>query len=68
MIKATSLAMKGLVPEILGVALETGAINGDADGTTLTFRATPSGIVKALQGQGLVDMYADYSKNSAARR
>lgn len=63
----TSLAMKGLVPEILGVALETGAINREVNGTTLTFRVTPAGIIKALQGQGLVDMYADYSKNAAAR-
>jgi hypothetical protein len=64
---STSLAMKGLVPKILGVAVESGAINREVSGTTLTFRATPSGVVKALQGKGLVDMYRDYSKNTAAR-
>ena len=55
----TSLAMKGLVPKILGVAVETGALNREISGTTITFRATPAGIVKALQGKGLFDMFAD---------
>jgi hypothetical protein len=64
---STSLAMKGLVPEILGVAVERGALNREVKGTTVTFRATPAGVVKALQGQGLLDMYADYSRSPALR-
>jgi hypothetical protein len=60
----TALAMKGLAPEILGLAVETGAITREIDGTTFTFRATPAGVVKALQNQGLVDMYADYADSS----
>ena len=64
---ATSLAMKGLAPKILGLALETGAVTGDVDGTSLTFRATPAGVIKALQNQGLVDMHADYSRSTFQR-
>ena len=64
---STSLAMKGLVPDILGVAVESGAINRDVSGTTVTFRATPAGVVKALQGKGLIEMYGEYANNTAAR-
>jgi hypothetical protein len=63
----TSLAMKGLAPEILGLALETGAITREVNGTTLTFRATPAGVVKALQGKGLLDMYDEYSQRRFER-
>lgn len=64
---STSLAMKGLAPKILGLALETGAVTGDVDGTSLTFRATPAGVIKALQNKGLVDMHADYSASTFQR-
>jgi hypothetical protein len=57
----TSLAMKGLVPALLGFAVEHGAIARDVKGTVATFRASPAGIVKALQGKGLLDIYEDYS-------
>ena len=63
----TSLAMKGLAPKILGVALETGAVTRDVDGTSLTFRATPLGVIKALQNKGLLDMQADYSRSDFAK-
>ena len=63
----TSLAMKGLAPKILGVALETGAVTRDVDGTSLTFRATPLGVIKALQNKGLFEMQADYSQSDAAK-
>jgi len=64
---STSLAMNGLVPDILGIAVESGAINGDISGTTVTFRATPAGVVKALQGKGLVEINGDYANSTAAR-
>ena len=63
---STSLAMKGLVPKILGVAVENGALNEDQKGTTVTFRTTPAGIVKALQGSGLVDTTTDYANNAGS--
>ena len=52
----TSLAMKGAVPKILGFAVENGAIESSAKGTVVTFRATPWGVVKALQGSGYFDI------------
>ena len=64
---STSLAMNGLVPDILGVAVESGAINREVSGTTVTFRATPAGVVKALQGKGLVEINSDYANSTAAR-
>ena len=64
----TSLAMKGLAPKILGLALETGAIAREVSGTTLTFRATPAGVVKALQSKGLLDMYTDYARSPLQRQ
>jgi hypothetical protein len=63
----TSLAMKGLAPQILGLAVETGAITREVDGTTLTFRATPAGVIKALQSQGLIDMYAGNAQSALQR-
>jgi hypothetical protein len=52
----TSLAMKGAIPKILGFAVENGAIESTAKGTVMTFRATPWGVVKALQGSGYLDI------------
>lgn len=64
---STSLALKGIVPQILGVAVERGALNENVKGTTLTFRATPAGIVKALQGSGLAEIDADYRQQRGYR-
>jgi len=58
---STSVAMKGLVPTILGFAVEHGAIAQDVNDTIVTFRVNPAGLVKGLQGEGLLDIYADYS-------
>jgi hypothetical protein len=44
----TSLISKGSVPQLLGLAVEDGAATEETSGTTLTFRANPTGIVKAL--------------------
>jgi len=46
----TSLAMKGAVPQILGFAVQHGAITQQVNGNTVTFRATPAGVLKALAG------------------
>ena len=63
---STTIASKGLVPQVLGIAVESGAINRDVKGSTFTFQITPMGVVKALQGKGLLDVYADYSTSPAA--
>jgi hypothetical protein len=46
----TSLALKGAVPQILGFAVQHGAITQQVNGNTATFRATPAGVLKALAG------------------
>ena len=64
---STSIATKGLVPAILGFAVEHGAITEDVNDTIATFRVSPAGIVKALQGKGLLDIYHDYSREPGFR-
>ena len=64
---STSVAMKGLVPAILGFAVEHGAIAQDLNETVATFRVAPAGFVKALQGKGLLDIYHDYSRDLGFR-
>jgi hypothetical protein len=64
---STSVAMKGLVPAILGFAVEHGAITQDVNDTIATFRVSPAGLLKALQGRGLLDIYYDYSTQPAYR-
>ena len=61
---STSLAMNGLVPDILGIAVESGAINRDVSGTTVTFRATPSRRDQIAAGQGLVEINSDYANST----
>ena len=63
----TSLAMKGLAPKILGVAVERGALTREVSGTSLTFRFNPVGLVKALGGAGLSELNDDYVVNAAQR-
>lgn len=63
----TSLAMKGLAPRIFGVAVEQGALTREVSGTTLTFRANPVGLVKALAGAGLFELHDDYAVARAQR-
>lgn len=63
----TSLAMKGLAPRIFGFAVERGALTRDISGTSLTFRANPVGLFKALQGSGLIDLNDDYARDAVQR-
>jgi len=44
----TSLISKGSVPALFGLAVESGAIIQEANGTTITFRTNPAGSIKAL--------------------
>jgi hypothetical protein len=49
---STSLVAKGGTPALLAVAVENGALAQDVTGTTVTFRGTPSGLVRALGNTG----------------
>jgi len=44
----TSLVSRGSVPSLLGFAVENGAATREISGTTITFRANPTGLIKAL--------------------
>jgi hypothetical protein len=47
----TTLVSKGTVPQILGFALENGAVTRSVSGTTVTFRTNVGGALRALAGQ-----------------
>ena len=49
---STSIVTKGSVPSILGIAVENGGISQAVNGTTVTFRGNPSGLMQALSGLG----------------
>lgn len=51
---STSVTEKGAVPRILGFAVENGALIKTQSGTTISFKANPDGIVRALAGTPLV--------------
>jgi hypothetical protein len=63
----TSMAMKGLAPRIFGFALERGALTREIAGTAVTFRLSPVGVFKALQGSGLVELNDDYASSAVQR-
>jgi hypothetical protein len=45
---STSLLVKGGMPRFLSWAIENGAAEGSRDGTTLTFRINPTGLLNAI--------------------
>lgn len=61
-----STAQKGAIPAVLAFAVEHGAVAQETNGTKVTFRANPAGVVTALQGNGLVTAVPD--QHSAAWR
>jgi hypothetical protein len=50
----TSLTTKGTVPSLLGFAVENGAITRSVSGTTVTFRAVPWDVAKALAAHNYI--------------
>ena len=55
---STSLASKGGTPALLAFAVENGALARDISGTTVTFRGTPVGLIRALGNTGYFDTLA----------
>ena len=45
---STSVVSKGSVPSLFAVAVENGALTRDISGTTVTFRASPFNVLKAI--------------------
>jgi hypothetical protein len=56
---STSLVSKGSVPGILGFAVENGGLTRTNEGTTITFRGNPVGLVNAFAGKGFIDSYTN---------
>jgi hypothetical protein len=53
----TSLVVKGGIPSVLGWATEHGAAVASRDGTDVTFRFNPVGVVEALSGAGYISSF-----------
>lgn len=53
----TSLVSKGGIPAVLGFAVENGALTRSVDGTTITFRLNPVGLVNALADRGFITSF-----------
>jgi hypothetical protein len=61
---STSLVSKGGTPAIIGFAVENGGLTRTIDGTTVTLRGNPIGLVEALQRKGFVTSYQDDSASA----
>jgi len=51
---STSLTVKGGVPAILGFAVENGGLTKSTDGSSITFRGNPVGLINAFKNRGFV--------------
>jgi len=60
---STSLTSHGSVPAILAFAVENGALEQSASGTTITFRGRPVQIVQTLQKTSFYDAYGQVEEN-----
>jgi hypothetical protein len=56
---STTLVAKGSVPAVFGFAVENGALKSEQNGTTITFRGNPVGIIKLLGKEGFLESYSD---------
>jgi len=65
---STSLVIKGGTPAILGLAVENGALEREIDGTTLTFRGNPVGLIDALRNKGFISSFEDDSPSTRLLR
>jgi hypothetical protein len=63
----TSLAVKGGIPSVLGWATEHGAAVASRDGTTVTFRFNPVGVIEALSGEGYISGYRQTENDPLAK-
>jgi hypothetical protein len=65
---STTLVTKGGTPAIIGFAVENGGLTRTVDGTTVTLRGNPLGMVEALQKKGFVTSYQDDSESARLLR
>lgn len=65
---STSLVTKGGTPAIIGFAVENGGLTRTIDGTTITLRGNPIGMIEALQKKGFLSSYRDDSESAKLLR
>lgn len=65
---STTLVTKGGTPEIIGFAVENGGLTRTIDGTTVTLRGNPIGLVEMLQKKGFMPAYEDDSTSAKLLR
>jgi hypothetical protein len=65
---STTLVTKGGTPAIIGFAVENGGLTRTVDGTTVTLRGNPIGMIEALQKKGFVTSYQDDSGSAKLLR
>jgi hypothetical protein len=65
---STTLVSKGGTPAVLGFAVENGGLTRSVDGTTVTFRGNPVGLVEAFQKTGFIPSYRDSQSASLLRK
>lgn len=65
---STTLVTKGGTPAIIGFAVENGGLTRTVDGTTITLRGNPIGMIEALQKKGFLTSYQDDSASARLLR
>ena len=65
---STTLVSKGGTPAVLGFAVENGGLTRTVDGTTVTFRGNPVGLVEAFQKTGFIPSYQDSKSTELLRK
>jgi hypothetical protein len=65
---STTLVSKGGTPAVLGFATEHGGLERSIDGTTVTFRGNPVGLVEAFQKTGFIPSYNDSQSTKLLRK
>lgn len=62
-----SLIVKGGTPAILGFAVENGGLSRTANGSAITFRGNPVGLINAFANRGFVPSVKEDEKDSLLR-
>jgi hypothetical protein len=60
----TSIVSKGGIPAFFAFAVENGAATSSTDGTTMTFRVNPAGLLQTATGSDYVDLFEERRRNS----
>ena len=60
----TSIVSKGGIPAFFAFAVENGAATSSTDGTTMTFRVNPAGLLQTATGSDYVELFEERRQNS----